>query len=199
MDGASISRHPLTGNDDLPTVEAEIFAVLEQRGEMMEACPKASLYWVFGNHCERYDKYIAQNAPKIAALKGNCLADNLPGWKVSWAIELNWDTDPVLITHNQKGGTHASHGNTMAAGVHFISGHDHKLGCARHTNERGTLYGFNPGVFADPMGPQFRYVRGRTRDWRSGFGVLTFRDGRLLPPEHCEVVRGVAYFRGEAV
>ena len=199
LDGASISRHPLSGNDDLPTVQEELFAVLEQRGEMAEACPGARLYWTPGNHCLRWDKYLAQNAPQMAGLSGMTLASNLPGWKMAYGLEINWDTDPLLILHNWKGGVHASHNNAVNSGVHFASGHDHAQTVARYTNERGTLYGINAGVFADVDGPQFRYTVGRTKNWRSGFAVLTFRDGRLLPPELVEVVRGVAYFRGEAV
>lgn len=199
LDGASIGRHPMSGNDDLPSVQEELFAVLEQRGEMMEACPGARLYWTPGNHCLRFDNYLAQNAEKMAGLKGMTLGDNLPGWKMAYGLEINWDTDPLLILHNQKGGVHSSHNNAVSSGVHFASGHDHAQTIARYTNERGTLYGINPGVFADVEGPQFRYVKGRTKNWRSGFAVLTFRNGRLLPPELVEIVRGVAYFRGEAV
>lgn len=199
LDGATISRHPMTGNDDLPTVQEELFAVLEQRGEMMEACPGARGYWTPGNHCLRWDAYLAVNAPKMAGLKGMTLASNLPGWKMAYGLEINWDTDPFLVLHNWKGGVHAAHQNTVASGVHFMSGHDHASACARYTDERGTRYGINPGTFADPSGPQFRYTAGRTKNWRQGFGVLTFRDGRLLPPEFVEVVRGIAYFRGEPV
>lgn len=199
LDGASISRHPMTGNDDLPTPQEELFAVLEQRGEMAEVCEGARKYWVPGNHCLRWDGYIAQNAPKMAGVRGMTIAENLPGWKMAYGLEINWETDPLLVLHNWKGGMHASHGNAVASGVHFISGHDHKLGAARYTNERSTLYGINPGVFADPGGPQFRYTVGRPKDWRSGFSVLTFSDGRLLPPEHCEILRGAAYFRGAEV
>ena len=199
LDGASISRHPMTGNDDLPSVQDELFAVLLQRGEMMQACEKARLYWCYGNHCSRFDKYLATNAPRLSGVKGLTLADNLPGWNIAWAIEINWDSDPILITHNWKGGAHASHNNSKDTAVHFVSGHDHRLGLSRYTNERGILYGINPGVFADVNSPAFRYTQGRPKDWRSGFVVLTFRDGLLLPPEHCEVVRGAAYFRGEPV
>lgn len=199
LDGASISRHPMTGNDDLPSVQEELFAVLEQRGEMMEVCPSARLYWTPGNHCLRWDKYLAQNAPQMAGLKGMTLASNLPGWKMAYGLEINWNTDPLLVLHNWKGGVHSSHNNAVASGVHVLSGHDHAKTTARYTNERGTLYGINPGTFADPNGPQFRYVQGRPKNWRQGFEVLTFRNGCLLPPEPVEVQRGVAYFRGEPV
>lgn len=199
LDGASISRHPMTGNDDLPSVQEELFAVLEQRGEMAEVCPGARLYWTPGNHCLRFDKYLAQNAPNLAGIKGMTLAENLPGWRMSYGIEVNWDTDPLLILHNYKGGVHSSHNNAVSSGVHFVSGHDHAQTIARYTNERGTLYGINPGVFADPAGPQFRYTIGRPKNWRSGFAVLTFSNGYLLPPELVEVNRGKAYFRGRVV
>lgn len=199
LDGATISRHPKMGNDDLPSVQEELYAVLEQRGEMTEACPGARLYWAPGNHCLRWDSYLAQHAEGMAGLRGMTLAANLPGWKMAYGFEVNWDTDPLLILHNYKGGVHASHNNAVSSGVHFISGHDHTQGVARYTNERGTLYGVNPGLFADPTGPQFRYTQGRPKNWRSGFAVLTFKDGRLLPPELVEVQRGVAYFRGQPV
>jgi len=197
LDGASISRHPMTGNDDLPSVQDELYAVLEQRGELMEACEGARLFWVPGNHCLRFDRYLAQNAPRMVGIKGMTLVDNLPGWKVAHGLEINWHTDPLLVLHNWKGGMHASHGNAVASGVHFVSGHDHKLGCSRYTNERDTLYGINPGVFVDPGGPQFRYTQGRPKDWRSGFSVLTFVAGKILPPEHAEVVGKKVYFRGQ--
>ena len=199
LDGASISRHPMSGNDDLPSVQEELFAVLEQRGEMAEACPGARLYWSPGNHCLRFDNYLAQNAPKLSGVKGLTLAENLPGWKMAYGFEVNWETDPLLVLHNWKGGVHANHNNAVSSGVHCATGHDHAQGIARYTNERGTLYGINAGLFADTNGPQFRYTQGRPKNWRSGFAVLTFKDGLLLPPELVEVVRGKAYFRGAEV
>lgn len=199
LDGASISRHPMMGNDELPTPREELFAVLEQRGEMMEACPGARLYWNPGNHCLRWDGYLATHAEKMKDLPGATLKENLPGWTMAYSLEVNWGTDPLLVLHNFKGGVHAGHNNVVATSVHVVSGHDHAQGVARYTNERGTFYGINPGVFADPNGPQFRYTRGRPKNWRSGFAVLTFKDGMLLPPELVEVVRGVAYFRGQPV
>jgi hypothetical protein len=64
----------------------------------------------------------------------------------------------------------------------------------------GNLYGVDTGMLADPWGPQFAYVEQGPRNWRSGFAVLTFADGLLMPPELCQVVAdGVAFFRGERI
>jgi len=39
------------------------------------------------------------------------------------------------------------------------------------------------GCLADPYSPQFGYCEESRRDWRSGFIVLEFRDGKLTRPE----------------
>jgi hypothetical protein len=39
-------------------------------------------------------------------------------------------------------------------------------------------------------------------NWRAGFAVLTFKDGKLMPPELAHVVsedEGKLYFRGEVI
>jgi hypothetical protein len=55
------------------------------------------------------------------------------------------------------------------------------------------------GTLAEPYGPQFGYTEANPVNWCSGFAVLTYKDGKLLPPELCEVIEGKAYFRGEQI
>ena len=54
---------------------------------------------------------------------------------------------------------------------------------------------------AEPYGPQFSdYTELSPVNWRSGFIVLTFRDGRLLWPEIAHVLKeGEIEFRGEII
>ena len=48
----------------------------------------------------------------------------------------------------------------------------------------GTRYGVDTGCLADPQGPQFLdYTEDNPKNWRSGFILLTFVDGKLLWPE----------------
>ena len=67
------------------------------------------------------------------------------------------------------------------------------------TDLRGRRYGVDTGTLADIYGDQFTYTEMNPVNWASGFAVLTFKDGKLLPPELCEVLDGVAYFRGKPV
>jgi len=48
--------------------------------------------------------------------------------------------------------------------------------------------------------PAFEYAEDNPKNWRSGFAVLTFWDGKLMPPELCEVIsEGLVYFRGQVI
>jgi hypothetical protein len=45
-------------------------------------------------------------------------------------------------------------------------------------------YGIDTGTLAEPYGPQFEdYTEQGPLNWRSGFAVLSFVDGKLLLPE----------------
>lgn len=65
----------------------------------------------------------------------------------------------------------------------------------------GTRFGVDTGTLADPNGPQFRnYLEESPTNWRSGFVVLTYRDGRLLWPEVVNVFdKDHVEFRGEII
>jgi hypothetical protein len=54
---------------------------------------------------------------------------------------------------------------------------------------------------AEPFGPQFTdYTEDNARTWRSGFVVLTIRDGRLMQPETVAVVgEDHVDFRGQLI
>jgi hypothetical protein len=48
--------------------------------------------------------------------------------------------------------------------------------------------------------PAFEYAEDNPKNWRSGFAVLTFWQGKLMPPELCEVIsEGIVYFRGQII
>jgi hypothetical protein len=55
------------------------------------------------------------------------------------------------------------------------------------------------GTLAQPHGPQFDYAENNPSPHTSGFAVLTFKDGVLLPPELVEVLDDRAYFRGQCI
>jgi hypothetical protein len=107
--------------------------------------------------------------------------------------------DHTMIKHRYHNGIHAIHNNLVKSGVSFVTGHLHSLKVIPWTNYLGTSYGVDTGSLADVNGQQFSYSEDNPKNHRSGFAVLTFYKGKLLPPELCEVLdeeEGIIYFRG---
>ena len=201
FDGGSISRHPPLGWSERPTAVQELQACQERVGEIEQALPRGCFReWVVGNHDERFDKTLAAQIPQFAGLQGTRLQDHFHGWVMQRSLWINRISEtPVLCLHNYANGIHAGYNNAMKAGVTIVTGHTHALECKPYNDMRGRRYGIQTGTVADLDGPQFEYQGNRPSQACSGFVVLTFRDGHLLPPELCQVINGKAHFRGEVV
>ena len=194
FDGSRISRHePLMGTNP-PTPKQEIEACQDRLDEIRNASKNARCFWTFGNHDVRLHRYIAINATELSDFPD--LFSYFPGWHTGWRVDIN---DSVIVKHRWHGGIHANYNNTLKAGRSIVTGHLHQLKVTPWSDYNGRRYGVDTGTLAEPYGDQFTYTEGNPVNWCSGFAVLTFKNGKLLPPELCEVIDGVAYFRGESV
>lgn len=200
LDGARISRHDRNGWEQQPTLAQEMGACLERTAEIEAVARKAELVWNLGNHDSRFEMYLSKRAPELEGMPGATLPEHFPKWTFSVSTVLNANGDhPVMVKHRHHNGVHATYNNTMKAGISVVTGHLHRLNVTAWGDYRGRRYGIDTGTLADPTGPQFTYSEDAPSPHGEGFAVLTFREGRMLPPELVEVVDGVAIFRGEAV
>lgn len=199
IDGASISRHPPLGWEKRPALIDELEAAQEALKSVEQAAGRGvPLYWPAGNHDARFSTRLATIAPEYAKVHGTKLKDHFgERWQPCWSVWLN---DDVVIKHRARGGIHASYNSTLHAGKTLVHGHLHSLKVTPFTDYQGRRYGVDCGTLADTYGPQFGYLEDGTRNWTSGFAVLTFKDGRLLWPELCAVVEpGKVEFRGQEI
>lgn len=181
IDAATISRHAPIGWETRPTVKQEIETAQERLGEIEKAAGKAHKVWTLGNHDARFETRLATVAPEFAKIHGVHLKDHFPLWEAAWSC---WINDDVVIKHRFKGGIHAPHNNTMWAGKTMITGHLHSAKVIPLTDYNGTRYGVDTGCLADPNHKAFvDYTEDSPKNWRSAFGVLTFRNGQLMMPE----------------
>lgn len=181
MDFPRISRHPPIGWAKTPTVVEEIEAAIDQMHEVAAAAGKARKIWPAGNHDLRFETKLHSFAPEFAEVRGTSLSDHFPLWEKCWACEINND---VIIKHRLKNGVHATHNATLWAGKTTITGHLHSLKVTPFTDYRGTRWGVDSGCLADTDSRAFiDYTEQNPLNWRSGFCILTFQDGVLLPPE----------------
>jgi hypothetical protein len=198
FDGATNSRHASIGWEKKPSLIQELKACKAMMDGVVKAATKGTeLTWCIGNHDSRFETYLAANAPQYQEVEGFTLKDHFPEWRMCWATWINGHT---VIKHRWKGGIHATHNNTVNSGVSIVTGHLHSLKVTPFTDYTGTRYGVDTGCLADTDGNQFvNYLETNPTNWRSGFAVLNFDNGKLLPPELVQVIdEGVVAFRGKS-
>lgn len=201
FDGASTSRHDPFGWSNRPSAKEEIEVCQQRLHEVELAAPRGcELVWNIGNHDTRFERVLCSKVPEFAALNMMRLADHFPNWSLRWSTWINrGSVTPVMVKHRYAGGVHAGYNNAMKGGVTMVTGHTHSLEAKPWGDYTGRRWGVQTGCVADHHGPAFEYTENSPSPACSGFAVITFRDGELMPPELCECIRGKALFRGEVV
>lgn len=199
LDAAGISRHPPIGWNHQPTVKQELEVAQDRLHEIERAAGKAQKIWTLGNHDARFETRLAQVAPEFKDVHGISLQDHFPLWAGCWSLWINGD---VVVKHRFKGGANAGHNNVMWSGKTMVTGHLHSLKVTPFSDySPRPRWGIDSGTLADVYSPQFAdYTEDNPRNWRSGFVVLTFRNGCLVWPEMVHVYSpNNVEFRGELI
>jgi predicted phosphodiesterase len=184
VDAATASRHASIGWETNPSLSEEIDAGKLRMGEIEAVSGNAARLWPLGNHDMRYESRLAQVAPEYSNVDGMHLKDHFPRWAPCWSVEIN---ENVMVKHRWKGGKHAAHNNAVGSGKTIVTGHLHSPKVAPVTDYTGTRWGVDCGTLMEaPWAQAHNYLEDAPVDWRSAFAVLTFKNGRLLPPQHVE-------------
>ena len=196
FDGARTSRHAPLGWAELPSVRGELEICQERMTDIEMLLPKGcEKFWNVGNHDARFDRALVTNAPEYEGVVER-LEDKFDRWDFAWSLMVN---DDVVIKHRYHNGIHAAYNNALKSGKTIVTGHLHRLAVTPWADYNGRRWGVDTGTLAQPHGPQFDYAENNPSPHTSGFAVLTFKDGVLLPPELVEVLNDRAYFRGQCI
>ncbi len=200
-DLSRISRHPPPGWTRMPETKDELEVTGERLHDIALAAGKGvPRFWPWGNHDQRYEVYLASHAAEVAGIKGMRLQDHFPDWEPCWSVFVNNRPGGLVIKHRFKGGIYAARNNALMSGRSIVTGHLHAQQIIPHTDYNGTIWGVDAGCIADTYGPQFAYLEDNARSWRSGFALVSFKDGVLMPPELITVLEpGAVAFRGEII
>jgi hypothetical protein len=207
-DFPSVSRHARIGWEAQPKIADELAVIHERLEEIGSVAGVGTpLLMTLGNHDIRLSSRLSERTPEFEGVLGFDLRDHLPvDWQLAWQIEINGSgTNSVLVRHRFRGGHSAGRSNVLAAGRTVISGHVHQPNISRLTTAAGHLWGVDCGMVAARNSRAFlSYTEGSAAaamsNWASGFVILTFRDGLLMPPEPVLVLNeeaGTYAFRGE--
>lgn len=199
FDFPTLSKYPPIGWEKHPSVKKEI-EVVQERLREIAACAsnynqKVRLLWALGNHDARFNKALAAKIPQLKGVYGTKLSDFFPGWEPCWRVEVG----SCVIKHELKSGSNPLKSNLIAAGKSIVTGHHHSQNVLAYTDYAGTRYSVDAGCLADVDGPQFDYGESNPANWRSGFVVLKFYKGKLLPPMLATVLdekKGDVWYNG---
>lgn len=186
MDFPRISRHPQNW-ESAPDPQEEIEAAQDHLNDIVSRCKRgAQKIWTLGNHDARFESMIANATPQMRGVKGVHLSDHFGAWQKAMSCFINEDVEAgrTMVKHRLSGGTHATFNNARKAGTSIVTGHLHSQNIRPISDYRSfDLYGVDTGCVADKEHRAFTYCEDSPKDWRSGFALLTYRDGRLLYPE----------------
>jgi len=201
FDGASISRHPAGGTwQSLPSVKQELEACQDRLEEIQKAATGAQLHFCWGNHDLRFNARLQQQVgDTFKGVMGMSLQEHFPLWRFSMSLMIN---DHTMIKHRYHNGIHAIYNNILKSGTSMVTGHLHSLKITPFSDYRGARYGVDTGTLSPVDADAFTYSEDSPKNHRSGFAILTFHEGKLMPPELCEVVseeEGLVYFRGQVI
>ena len=204
LDFPLIGRHAPIMWETAPEPYQEIEAAQDHLHDIAKAAKRARKAWCLGNHDARFESNLANNAARYRNIKGVHLSDHFGLWEKCWSVCVN---EPVrggatMVKHKPKGGgMNAARASALNSGMSYVHGHLHSQKVTPITDYNGDRYGVDAGCIADPAYKQFvNYTEDAPLDWRSGFCLLTFKDGRLLMPELVSVWddRSVQW-RGEVI
>lgn len=186
MDFPRISRHPQNW-ESAPDPQEEIEAAQDHLDDIVRSCKRGTQkLWTLGNHDARFEQMIANAAPQYRGVKGVHLSDHFGVWQKAMSCFINEGVEggATMVKHRWKGGMNATRANTLNAGVSMVTGHLHSQNVRPLSDyRRHDRYGVDTGCVADKEHRAFSYTEDAALDWRSGFAVLTYRDGVLMPPE----------------
>ena len=199
FDGAVLSRFPQINYEKKPSVLDELGYCKTHLDAIEKVRPAGcKLIWSMGNHDMRYESFLVSRASEYAGVDGFSLKDHFPNWDTCWSYWLNEDT---VVKHRHKGGRYAGYNNVQASFCNIFTGHTHVLTCSPiSTFDQKTYWGVQTGTLADINADSFSYTEDVAKDWRQGFIMASWHNGRLLMPEMIMVCgEDEVEFRGEVL
>jgi len=186
MDFPRLSKYPQSW-EKAPDPLEELEAVQDHLDDIVKRSkPGTQKIWTLGNHDARFENMIANALPALRGIKGVHLSDHFTVWQKAMSCFINEPIEggATIVKHRYKGGIHATRNNTLNAGVSMVTGHLHSQNVRPISDyHRFDRYGVDTGCVADKDHKAFAYAEDAPLDWRSGFALLTYKDGRLMFPE----------------
>lgn len=159
--------------------------------------------YIFGNHEDRLDRFIADKAPQLHGLVSieNSLALKARGWKTI-SYKDHFKLGELFITHDTgRSGRYAIYQSMADFGDNVIIGHTHRLSYVVEGTARGTAHvGASFGWLGDFNKVNYMHTIRAKRDWAHGFGIGYMEPGTgVVHVQPVPIVNGKCVLEGKLV
>lgn len=208
------------------TTQAAVDYATTMLARLRAAAPDAQIDWLAGNHEERLQHWLTDNARAAFGLRQGALTNGWPVLSVPHLCRLDehgvtyhpgypasdlWLTDNLKVVHGDRVQSRGSTAHKYLAEqkVSVIYGHVHRIEQAHRTREDidgpAEIMAASPGCLARVDGAVPSTRQGldldgrpltRVEDWQQGLGVVTIHDGSWQY-EVARISNGTAWWRGK--
>jgi predicted phosphodiesterase len=167
-------KNPLNNNsfnDELYNTRKFLVSVRKHAGK------KCKIYWLEGNHEERFKKYLRNNAPELVGFTPLTMYEMFgltdPELQVVWVPDTQvLEIDDWVFRHGHETGNGTTPGLSARKGVlmygkNYCQGHIHRANIIRVSNFSGDFIGVESPCLCD-MEPE--YVKGYA-GWQAGWTI----------------------------
>jgi len=204
MDVHSLSKYIPSAEKPFRFVDERERAVLPFI-RIREEFPNTDIYYLFGNHDVRPEKFIATVAPQLQGLftLPEILGIDKLGFKFVEEGSLLLANDNLLVKHGTKTSQYAGYWvkrEVEAAGMSVIMGHVHRRALVEVTTTATVVKGVQPWIGVElgclcNLKPDYLPPED-TANWQHGAAVVTVYDKGLFDIELIRIHNGRAMFRG---
>lgn len=176
IDMTSLSRFALT-LEERASLSVQRFGLLNRLVHWRQVMPYAKMVYVMGNHEERLQRYMTENAPELEGLLNFRTFAGLDEINVTlvepYGAGYEWPErgkHKVLITHGELIRVNTAAANMEVEGGSGITGHTHRLSSHYRTNRTGAHAWYEGGCLCriDGVVPP---ARPGVQNWQQGFIV----------------------------
>lgn len=176
VDAYFASRYPKT----FKLTPQQEYALANKQGaklwrSLQLASPKSKCWQLWGNHCERVFKKLADKVPELTGIV------ELPGFMQFEGVTTTTDARDALTLKLGSQSVTFIHGYLSKLGDHckkyqtnIVCGHSHRPGIVYERAGEQLIWEANAGYLGDETAPVFKYGESNRKNW--GRGVLVIDD-----------------------
>lgn len=184
LDAHEVSSHPKDRHNVI-TFQDEVNETRQFLRVLRHQHKAAEIYYTMGNHENRVERYLTQQAPELSSVTSLALDEllELQSLRIIFVDSRNKvQLGPFEVFHGSVIRQHAGNsvrGHMQRRGGSVAMGHTHRMGVVARTDRNGVHWGVENGHLSEPD-PSWAH----DPDWQQGFTQIDVHDGLVSIRQH---------------